>query len=345
MKLVKHKISNFKYTHVCVVLFTKVCCYLPIYVYLMYSVRKIAAKNYILIIIPYAYFVAVFYGSGSRNLHLKFWNPLPSKVVFFLNHENNTYFKIIDQYHCTTFYKIKLHICHTGEWGLAVALWPKTDLLILHTIKQATFILWFKMSQTIDNSHLKAKDWKNWEDLMENVDDMKFAASVIQYFKTRFGVMRGMKILPWSESRGISKSRDSKMPAHSHLDFLNYHLNEWIFVYTNKGKKEFQWIFRSFKDKFQLLVLKRCFLILESWDQKAKCKGHYMEGGRVLVNIMQPFKVEGEWDTSNTFRHRAHTYEEHIKENWENLQQNFINRWPTLTKSLDYLGIIFKQNK
>lgn len=47
----------------------------------------------------------------------------------------------------------------------------------------------------------------------------------------------------------------------------------------------FQRIFRSFKDVFQVLVMKRCLLILEIQN---KHKRNYMEEGRVFVSIMQP---------------------------------------------------------
>lgn len=49
---------------------------------------KIAAKNWDLIIISYAKFVASFYGSGSG----KIWNPLPNKVSL-IYQENNIFFQ------------------------------------------------------------------------------------------------------------------------------------------------------------------------------------------------------------------------------------------------------------
>lgn len=127
------------------------------------------------------------------------------------------------------------------------------------------------------------------------------------------------------------------MSAHSYLDFLKYHFNECIFVYLNKEENMFQRIFRSFKDVFQVLVMKRCLLILEI---KNKHKRNYMEEGRVFVSIMQHFRLR----INEIFLYNQSIWRAYLRELGK-LTKNFINRWPTVTKSFDYLCIIKKKRK
>lgn len=59
-----------------------------------------------------------------------------------------------------------------------------------------------------------------------------------------------------------------------------------------------------------------------------------MEEGRVFVSIKQPFNL----NVNEIFLYIQSIWRAYLRELGK-LTKNFINRWPTLTKSFDYLCI------